>query len=126
MYPLSRTRNGGRHVDIVRTDLGSGTRRSMAGECYYRLPSEVDIDGRDKLRSELLELVNAGTGDVVADCIHLEFIDSIGVAVIAQMRRLLAVHHRTLRLVNLSPHPRRPFELLGLAELFGFGEVGSA
>jgi anti-anti-sigma factor len=97
----------------------------VTGDCYYRLPSEVDLDGRDKLRSELLELVNAGTGDVVVDCVHLEFIDSIGVAVIAQIRRLLAVHSRTLRLVNLSPQARRPFELLGLGEFLELGEVKS-
>jgi anti-anti-sigma factor len=98
----------------------------MAGDCYYRLPSAVDVDGSDKLRSELLNLVNAGTGDLIVDCVRLEFIDSIGVAVIAKMRRLLTVHKRTLRLVNLSPRARRPFELLGLGEFFGLGEEESA
>ena len=84
--------------------------------CYYRLPREVDIDTSGKLRSDLLALVNEQRGDVIVDCVHLDFIDSVGAAVIGQIRRLLRVHDRTLRLVNLDPRTRRPFELVGLAD----------
>ena len=56
--------------------------------CYYRLPRDVDIDTAAKLRSDLLALVNEGRGDVVVDCMHLDFIASVGVAVIGQIRRL--------------------------------------
>jgi anti-anti-sigma factor len=91
-------------------------------ESYYRLQSAVDIDSAGKLRSDLLDLVNTGGGDVIVDCVHLEFIDSIGVAVLGQIRRLLAVHDRELRIVNISAHARRPFDLLGHADYFGLGD----
>jgi anti-anti-sigma factor len=90
--------------------------------CYYRLPPDVDIDTAGKLRSDLLAVMNAGQGDVIVDCVHLEYIDSVGVAVIGQIRRLLAVHDRALQLVNLGPRARRPFELLGLADYIEVGE----
>ena len=89
---------------------------------YYRLPRDVDIDTVGKLRSDLLSVVNAGSGDVIVDCVHLEFIDSVGVAVIGQIRRLLSVHDRSLRLVNLDARARRPFELVGLADYIDVGE----
>jgi anti-anti-sigma factor len=90
--------------------------------CYYRLPRDVDIDTAAELRSDLLALVNEGRGDVIVDCVHLDFIDSVGVAVIGQIRRLLCVHDRTLRLVNLDPRTRRPFELVGLADYIDVAE----
>ena len=84
--------------------------------CYYRLPREVDFDTSGKVRSDLLALVNEERGDVIIDCVHLDFIDPVGVAVIGQIRRLLRVYDRTLRLVNLDPRTRRPFELVGLTD----------
>jgi anti-anti-sigma factor len=86
---------------------------------YYRLQRVVDIDSAGQLRADLLAVVKASREDVTVDCVHLEFIDSIGVAVISQIRRLLSVHDRRLRLINLSPQARRPFELLGHGGYFG-------
>ena len=83
------------------------------GHAYYRLQRAVSVDNTNRLRADLLAVVNASHGDVIIDCVHLEFIDTIGVAVISQIRRLLTVHARRLRLTNLSSHLRRPFELLG-------------
>jgi anti-anti-sigma factor len=93
---------------------------------YYRLPPDVDIDTACKLRSELLAVVNAGQGDVIVDCVYLQFIESVGVAVIGQIRRLLAVHDRALRLINLGPRARRSFELFGLADYIEVGEAEPA
>jgi anti-anti-sigma factor len=92
-------------------------------ESYYRLQHEVDLDSAGKLRSDLLDLVNGGSGDIVVDCVNLEFIDSIGVAVLGQIRRLLSVHDRELRMVNISPQARRPFDLLGHADYFGLPDT---
>ena len=99
---------------------------NLSVESYYRLQAQVDIDNAGKLRSDLLELVNAGSGDVIVDCVNLEFIDSIGVAVMGQVGRLLAVHDRELRLINMSPQARRPFDLLGHNDYFGLSESGDA
>ena len=82
----------------------------------------LDYEGADTLRSALLSLVNDTNDDVVLDCEHLEFIDSIGVAMISQIRRLLAVNERRLRIVNVDPKARRPFELLGLAHYLDVSE----
>jgi len=90
--------------------------------CYYRLPRDVDMETAGKLRSDLLAVVNAGHGDMIVDCVHLEFIDSLGVAVLGQLRRVLGVHGRTLRLINLGPRVRRPFELLGFADYLQLSE----
>ena len=80
----------------------------------YPLRGDLDYEAADALRTDLLTLVNDTNDDLVLDCRELKFIDSIGVAVISQIRRLLAVHDRRLRIVNVSPQARRPFELLGL------------
>jgi len=85
-------------------------------ERRFELRGYVEFGAADVLRSELLTLVNETNDDLVLDGARLEFIDSYGIAVIAQIRRLLAVHDRRLRIVNLSSPRRRPFELLGLGD----------
>ena len=92
------------------------------GERSYPVGGDLDYEAAGALRSALLALVNGTNDDVVLDCEHLVFIDSIGVAVISQIRRLLAVHDRRLRIVNISPQARRPFELLGLVHYLEVGE----
>jgi len=92
-------------------------------DAYYRLQRVVDLESAGTLRAELLSLVNASQGDVIVDCVQLEFIDSIGVAVFGQIRRLLAVHDRNLQLMNLSPRAHRPFELLGHGDYFEAGST---
>ena len=91
-------------------------------ERRYRLRGYLDFESGDALRADLLAVVNETSDDLVLDAAELEFIDSYGIAVIAQMRRLLGVHDRRLRIVNLRAPQRRPFEVLGLGDYLDIGE----
>jgi anti-sigma B factor antagonist len=94
-------------------------------EVFHCVRGELDYEAAGALRAALLALVNQTDGDLVLDCQRLQFIDSIGVAVIAQIRRLLAVHGRRLSIVNASAQTRRPFEVLGLAHYLDLGTASA-
>ncbi|HZP30441.1 MAG TPA: STAS domain-containing protein [Acidimicrobiia bacterium] len=60
-----------------------------------------------------------GEGDVVVDCEHLRFVDSIGVSLLVRIAHELRAEGRTLALRNVSSVPHRTLEILGLTEMLG-------
>ena len=85
----------------------------------FRIAREVDISNASDVEGSLLSLINATSDDVVVDCAGLEFIDSTGIAMLMQTKRLLAGQGRDFRIANLTGMPRRSFELVGLIDSFG-------
>jgi anti-sigma B factor antagonist len=87
-------------------------------ERRFRVTGDVDIANSSDLERNLLALVNATTDDLLIDCEGLEFIDSTGIGMLMHTKRLLAMHGRGFRVVNLTGMPLRSFELVGLTEMF--------
>ena len=93
----------------------------------YRLCGEIDVANAAQLRSELSALINDGAANLVIDCAHLGFIDSVGVTVLLEAHQRLSSDGRQLSIVHVSGGPLRILEGLGLADLLrleGGGEAG--
>jgi anti-anti-sigma factor len=94
----------------------------------YRFPlrGEIDITSAPLLRKQLLGVANTTTGDLVLDCEELTFIDSAVIATLLSIRRVLHIHGRRMRLVNLRGIARHATDALGLTETFTFSELEPA
>jgi anti-anti-sigma factor len=82
----------------------------------FFLRGEIDVASSSQLRTDLDELVRAGSGDLVLDCTDLTFIDSSGVAAIMFTQIALQARGSELQIVNIDGVPARVLEILGLSE----------
>jgi len=85
----------------------------------FQVRGEVDLATADALEARLRVLAVVTAADVILDCRDLTFIDSIGIGVFVRFHRNLDAQGRELRVVNMSEHVRRPFDILGLTERLG-------
>jgi len=85
----------------------------------FQVRGEVDLATADALEARLRVLAVVTADDVILDCRDLTFIDSIGIGVFVRFHRNLDAQGRELRVVNMSEHVRRPFDILGLTERLG-------
>ena len=94
----------------------------------HRLPlaGEIDLATAAQLQAKLMIFATVTTDDLVLDCTDVEFIDSTGIAVVAHIHQQLNKQHRRLRIVGMNDHVRRPFDVLGLTERLGIGELDPA
>ncbi len=83
------------------------------------LSGEVDFTVTPKIRERLAAFIDATTGDVIVDLGDLEYIDSSGLAVMIEARKILAVKGRNITISSISPQVRRLFELTQIGDLFG-------
>ena len=90
-------------------------------EHRFVVAGDVDLATGAELQAKLMVLATVTTDDLVLDCADLEFIDSIGIGVFVHIRQLLEAQDRRLRIENMNDRVRRPFDVLGLTELFGIG-----
>jgi anti-anti-sigma factor len=80
---------------------------------------DIDVATAAAIQDRLLVLVDATDDDLVLDCTHLGFIDSMGIALFVHTQRLLEVQGRGFRVTNLRGIARRAFENLGLIDVLG-------
>jgi len=95
-------------------------------EIHYRLRGEVDANTAPRLRAKLRSFIGREGTNLVVDCTHLVFIDSVGVTVLLEAQRRLDAEGRHMSIVNVSGGPRRVFERLGLADLLRPARDGTA
>ncbi len=92
----------------------------------FFLRGEVDLATVPDLQTKLDVLVHATDDDLVLDCSELEFIDSTGIAMVVYAHQALEVLGRRCSVENISSRVRRPFDILGLTERLGIGELDPA
>jgi anti-sigma B factor antagonist len=92
----------------------------------FPLRGDVDLSTVADLQIKLDVLISATDDDIVLDCAELTFIDSTGIGMFVHIQRALEVQGRECRIENLSDRARRPFDVLGLSEQLGIGELDLA
>lgn len=95
----------------------------MATERRFAVQGAVDLATAHELQTKLLVLLDATDDDLLLDCSGLTFIDSSGIAVFVHVQKALEVQGRGFRVANMSERVRRPFDMLGLTEVLGIGEL---
>lgn len=79
---------------------------------------EVDVATAPKLREKLIDLVNAGVGNIVVDLGRVEFLDSTGLGVLVGALKRIRTVDGELALVCDEPRILKVFEITGLTKVF--------
>jgi anti-anti-sigma factor len=94
---------------------------TAAGErLLFRVVGELDLDSAVILRRPVeAELAAAQVRAVTLDLAELTFVDSSGLALLVELRRLASGAGVQLDIVNVRPGPRRVISIAGLADTLG-------
>ena len=86
------------------------------------LSGEIDFSSTPAVRASLLEAIKGDSWEIVLHLANLDYVDSSGLALFIEARKLLAEAGRTIRIADISPQVRKLFNLTQLGELFGLPE----
>ena len=81
------------------------------------LPAEIDITNADRVREDLLSVLNHGAAVLIADLSKTTFCDSAGVGALARTFRRAEASQSELRLVVSTPAVQRVLTLTGVDRL---------
>jgi anti-sigma B factor antagonist len=94
-------------------------RISRDGErCVAELHGELDISTSERLRAELLQLLDEGCRTLVIDMSELLLIDSTGLGVLVGVLKRALQYDGEMILRAPRPAARRVFDLTGLDRVF--------
>jgi anti-sigma B factor antagonist len=83
------------------------------------LSGEIDFSVTPKVREKLLEVIESGVPEIVLDLSGLSYVDSSGLALFIEARRMLAASGRTIRIEGITPQVEKLFHLTQIGDLFG-------
>ncbi|KHK03033.1 Anti-sigma B factor antagonist RsbV [Desulfovibrio sp. TomC] len=86
------------------------------------LSGEIDFASAPAVRARLLAAMDCDAKEIVLHLADLAYIDSSGLALFIEARKLLAESGRTIRIADISGQVRKLFRLTQLGELFGLPE----
>jgi len=86
------------------------------------LAGEIDFSVTHKVRERLMAVVDTDAPEIVLDMAGLSYIDSSGLALLIELRKILAESGRSVRIRTISPQVRKLFNLTQLGDLFGLPE----
>lgn len=86
------------------------------------LSGEIDFTATPAVRERLLAAMEGGSPEIVLHLAGLDYVDSSGLALFIEARKLLAEAGRTIRIADISPQVAKIFHLTQLGELFGLPE----
>jgi anti-sigma B factor antagonist len=81
------------------------------------LPAEVDVSSADRLRDQLLALLNDGAAVLIVDMSVTTFCDSAAVGALIAAHRRAAETAAELRLVAAQPGVLRVMQIIGVDQL---------
>lgn len=84
-----------------------------------RVVGEVDFSNSQDVRDWLKAFAARTSGEFVLDLSALEYIDSSGLAVLIEIRKLLRAEGRSIRIDAVSSQVHKLFSLTQIGELFG-------
>ena len=86
------------------------------------LTGEIDFASTPAVRERLLAVMENGAQEIVLHLAGLDYVDSSGLALFIEAKKLLAETGRTIRIADISPQVAKIFHLTQLGELFGLPE----
>lgn len=89
------------------------------GLTVYKLNGRIDTDGVDILKHTLRAGVAAGKYKMILEMSHVNYINSAGLRVLAEIVTDTQHNGGDLRLVGLNERVRRVFEIIGFVQFFG-------
>jgi anti-sigma B factor antagonist len=88
----------------------------------FLLSGEIDFTATPAVRQRLLAAMACDAPEIVLHLAGLEYVDSSGLALFIEAKKLLAEAGRAIRIADISPQVAKIFHLTQLGELFGLPE----
>lgn len=89
-----------------------------ASRCVAELTGELDVSTSERLRAELLQLIDDGCRDLTIDMSGLVLIDSTGLGVLVGVMKRILQHDGQMRLRGPRKAARKVFDITGLDRVF--------
>jgi anti-sigma B factor antagonist len=86
--------------------------------CVVELEGELDVSTSERLRAQLLELIEDGCRELVIDMSNLLLIDSTGLGVLVGVLKRVLQHDGEMLLQAPRPAARKVFAITGLDQVF--------
>lgn len=86
--------------------------------CVAELVGELDVSTSERLRAELLQLIDEGCRELVIDMSELALIDSTGLGVLVGVLKRVLQHGGELVLRAPRRSARKVFDITGLDRVF--------
>lgn len=84
-----------------------------------QLYGELDAMQAPKLITAISTSLNQQAADLVLDCSHLDFVDSMGLGALVKVRRIAEEKGFGIRLLRMKPRINKLFVITGLEDSFG-------
>ncbi len=94
------------------------TTRTEGKATVVAVGGEIDVYTAPQLRERVVELVAAGSYDLVLDLSGVEFLDSTGLGVLVGALNRVRAHDGSLVLVLTAERILKVFEITGLRKVF--------
>lgn len=117
MTSFSHSQTAPRRTYPGAMDLSLST-RVLADDVVVEVSGEIDVSSSQRLREQLVELVNDHGGRLVVDLDKVEFIDSTGLGVLVGVLKRVRAHDGSLALVCSNDGLLRLFDMTGLTKVF--------
>ncbi len=98
-------------------DLSLST-RAEGDATVLEIAGEIDVYTAPKLREQLVDLVNAGSYQLIVDLERVEFLDSTGLGVLVGGLKRVRAHDGSLSLVCTQERILKIFRITGLTKVF--------
>jgi anti-anti-sigma factor len=95
-----------------------GNEDSIASSVTLRFPAELDIATVELIAQRMLDTVDRACGEVILDLDDVRFLDSYGIRLLVQIRRLAWDHDLSVRMHGGKPMVRALLDLVGVNPLF--------
>lgn len=92
--------------------------RAEAGRTVVAVGGEIDVYTAPKLREQLVDLVAAGSHQLIIDLEGVEFLDSTGLGVLVGGLKRVRAHDGSLQLVCTQDRILKIFRITGLTKVF--------
>lgn len=92
--------------------------RAEGDATVLEIAGEIDVYTAPKLREQLVDLVNAGSYQLVVDLERVEFLDSTGLGVLVGGLKRVRAHDGSLSLVCTQERILKIFRITGLTKVF--------
>lgn len=86
--------------------------------CLAEMTGELDVSNSERLRAELLQLLDEGCRDLTIDMSGLALIDSTGLGVLVGVMKRVLQHGGQMQLRAPRPAARKVFDITGLDRVF--------
>jgi anti-sigma B factor antagonist len=83
------------------------------------ISGEIDYTVTPELRVRFKDFIEATRGDLSLDLSTLQYLDSSGLAVLIEARRLLDSKGRGIAILSLTPQVKKILQLTQVSSLFG-------